>query len=145
VVHPVEKLLQVDIHDPTIPLRDDLLRSGDGLVRVPVGAKAVAVLGERRVPPLLKHLQDGLLHQPVQHGRNSQLPHPASRFGNLDPLGRPGLVTPLKQLGPNLRPVVTEVAGQLLDGHPVDARSTLVLTDSLERSLQIPWVTNLLH
>ena len=39
----------------------------------------------------------------------------------------------------------TKVARQRLDGHPVDAGGTLVLADSLERSLQVAWITNLLH
>ena len=79
VVDPVEKLLQVDIHDPAVALGDNLLGPGDGLVGVALRAESVAVLGERRVPSLLEYLQDRLLHQPVQYCRNPKfrIPLPA--------------------------------------------------------------------
>jgi hypothetical protein len=39
------------------------------------------VLGERRVPALLKNLQHGLLDQSVDDARHAELSDPAVRFG----------------------------------------------------------------
>jgi hypothetical protein len=42
VVDSVEELLQIDVHDPTVPLRDELLRRGHGLMRRATRTKAKA-------------------------------------------------------------------------------------------------------
>ena len=53
VVHSIEELLQVDIHDPAATLSDIPLRLGHRLVGRASGPKAIAVLGESPVPVLL--------------------------------------------------------------------------------------------
>jgi hypothetical protein len=59
------------------------------------------MLGKRRVPPLLEHLQQGLLDQSVDDARDAELSDPAVRLGDFDPLDRLRLVGSIEQLRPN--------------------------------------------
>ena len=47
---------------------------------------------------------------------------PSVPLRNLHPLHWPRVVGPVQKLLPNGRPVLTQVAGEFLNGHPVDAR-----------------------
>ena len=85
--------------------------------------EAVAVPTERRVESRLQHLQDGLLDEPVQHGRNPQLPDPSPTLRYLLPSYRLRLVGPRQQPLSDLPPVPAQVLWQLLHAHPVDART----------------------
>src|SRR5437763_13869485 len=73
------------------------LRLPDCLVSAPSRSKAVAVLGERRIEDRLQDLQNRLLDEPVEHGRNPQLPGPAPTLGDLTPEHRLRLVAPRQQ------------------------------------------------
>jgi len=70
-------------------------------------SEAVTVLGKRRVPLLLKHLQQGLLDQSVNDARYAELSDPALRLGYFDPFDRLRLVGSRVQLRPNAWPVLT--------------------------------------
>ena len=54
---------------------------------------------------------------------------PPSGFGNQNLLHRLGSVLSSQQLFPNPRPVLLQVARQIIHGHPVDARASLVGPD----------------
>jgi hypothetical protein len=108
-------------------------------------SEPVTVLGKRRVPALLKNLQQGLLDQSVDDARHAELSDPAVRLGYFDPLDRPRLVGSLEQLRPNARPVLPQVALGVVDGHPIDTRTALVLANAFPRSYEILSVAHLLH
>ena len=108
-------------------------------------AEPVAVFGKRRVPLRLKNLQHGLLDQSVDDTGDAEFPDPAVRLGYLDPLDRLGLVGSVEQLRPNAWPVLTQVVRGLVDGHPIDAGTALVLSNVLPRSFAIFPPAHLLH
>jgi hypothetical protein len=68
MVHSVEKLFEVEVHDPPIPARKVCLRGGYRLMRRPSRPKPVAVVGEGRVEDGLQHLQHRLLDKSVENG-----------------------------------------------------------------------------
>ena len=78
-----------------------------------------------------------LLDEPVEHGRDAELSHPAAALRNQLPLHRRGLVRPREQLLAELGPVRSQVVGQLLHRHPVDAGTALVLPHPLQRGLKV--------
>src|SRR3954464_6868712 len=88
--------------------------------------EAVAMLGKRRVPPLLQHLQHGLLDQSIDDARHAECSDPPVRLGYFDPLDRQGLVGSVEQLRPYAWPVLTQVGLGVVDGHPIHARAKAV-------------------
>src|SRR5271166_3057195 len=108
-------------------------------------SKAVAVLGKRRVPPLLENLQHSLLKQSVDDARHAELSDPAVRLGDFDPFDRLRLIGSLKQLSPNVWPALTQAILGGVDGHSINARTALVASNALPRSFEIPSITHLLH
>ena len=107
-------------------------------------SKPIAVMGERRVPPLLQNLHDRLLDEAIQHGRDAKLAHPSSiRFRDFHPLHRFRFVGPIQQLVPKL--VLLEIVAKLIDGHPVDAGATFVAPHLPQCFLQVRSFTYLLH
>src|SRR6516164_948988 len=71
VVNSVEEFLQIKIDRPVVAFGDILLRLRHCLMSRAPRPKAVAVLGKRRVPPLLQDLHYRLLDKSVQHSRNA--------------------------------------------------------------------------
>jgi len=134
VIDPVEKFFEVKIDHDAVALGDVLLCPGHRLVGGSSRPEAEAVLGERWVPPRLENLQQGLLDQSVDDARDAELSDPAIRLGYFDPLDRLRLVGSQKQLRPDVWPVLTQVGVGVLDGHPIDARATLVAANSFPRS-----------
>jgi hypothetical protein len=137
VVDPVEKLFQVKIYHPRIPLPDVGLGLRHRLVGTALRAKAVAPFRERRVPVCLQHLQQGLLDEPVEDDRYPQVSGPTPRLRDRHPAYRLGSIGSFHQRGPNRRPVGLEVRPQLLHAHPVDPRRTLVAADLAQRAPEI--------
>src|SRR6187455_1382426 len=101
------------------------------------GSKPVAVFRERRVPAALEDLQDRLLDQAIQHGGDAELAHPAVRFGEFDTPHRLRLVSPVEQLFPDDRPLLTQVVPGLVDGPAIDAGASLVGADSMPRFFEV--------
>src|SRR5262252_569173 len=108
-------------------------------------SEAVTVLGKRRVPALLKNLQQGLLDQSVDDTRHAELSDPAVRLGDFDPFDRLRLVGSREQLRPNAWPVLTQVVPGVGDGHPIHASATLVASNAFPRSYEILSIAHLLH
>src|SRR5215472_709708 len=107
--------------------------------------EAVAVLGERWIPPLLENLQQGLLDQSIDDARDAELSDPAIRLGDFDPLDRLRLVGSREQFRPDVWPVLTQIGLGARDGHPIDARATFVTANAFPRSYEICSVAHLLH
>src|SRR3990167_4760934 len=137
VVDPVEKFLQVNVHDVVIPLLNVSLCPPDGHVRTPAGAESETAVGERSIPARLQDLQDRLLNETVLHGRYPQEAHTAAQFGNLNPPDRFRLVRSLKERPPDSSPVAAQMIRQLFDGHPVDSGLAPILNHSSQCALQI--------
>lgn len=92
VIDPVEEFFEIKIGHDAVALCDVELRLGYRLVGGSPRPEAVAVLGERRVPPLLKNLQQSLLDQSVDDARDAEFANPAIGLGYFDPLDRSRLV-----------------------------------------------------
>jgi hypothetical protein len=145
VVDPVEKLLQVHIHHPAPARLDVSLRLTHCLMRTPPRPKTVAVFRETGIDHGLQDLQDGLLDEPVEYGRDAQLPHPTARLRNLAPLHHAWLVAIRKQLLPDPRPVVAKIGGKIIHRPAIHAGAPLIPLHPLERAQQIPSLDNALH
>src|SRR5437667_5451817 len=145
MIDPVEKFFEIKVNHDTVARGNVSLRLGHRLMGGASRSKAVTVLGKRRVPSFLKNLQQRLLDQSVDDARHAELSDPAVRLGDFDPLDRPRLVGSLEQLSPNARPVLPQVALGVVDGHPIDTRTALVLANAFPRSYAILSVAHLLH
>src|SRR6201993_2773498 len=145
VIDSVEKFFEIKIDHDAVALGDISLCLGHRLVGGSPRSEAVAVLGECWVPALLENLQHGLLDQPVDDAGDAELSDPAIRLRDFDPLDRLRLVRSREQLRPDVWPVLTQVGLGALNGHPIDARATLVAANSFPRSYEISSVAHLLH
>ncbi|MNZ67801.1 hypothetical protein D3C78_860570 [compost metagenome] len=131
MVYPVEELGKVHVHHPAKALPDEALGRFHGLVSASSRTEPVAGVGEVRVEEPAQYLGQGLLNQPVQGCRNTQLPHPvASGFRDFDPSDRAGAVGPCVQGLADGRPVLLEVFRKLVDRHAVDSGGTPVGLDA---------------
>ena len=85
MVYPVKEFFQVQIDHDGPAFRYVSLRLGQGVVRPASRSKAVAGCRKGWVQQRFQHLQERLLHEPVDDCRDAQLSHPAARFGDLRP------------------------------------------------------------
>ena len=145
MIDPVEEFFEIDVDHDVVAIGDVTLRLSHCLMGGAPRSEAVAVLGECRVPPLLENLQHGLLDQSVDDARHAELSDPAVRLRDFDPFDRLRLIGPLKQLNPNVWPVLTQVILGGVDSHSINARTALVASNALPRSFEIPSITHLLH
>jgi hypothetical protein len=74
VAHPVEELLQVEVHDDPVTRGEVLLRRAHRLMGRASGPEPVARRREGRVPGRLQHLQRRLLDEAVEHRRHAERP-----------------------------------------------------------------------
>src|SRR5262245_37782327 len=118
VVHPVEELLQVDVHYIAMPGRDVLLRPLHGPMRRAPRPEAEARLGERSVPLRLQHLHYLLLDEAVEHVRDANRPCATRCLRYLHAPYRLWLVGALQQLGPDRGPVLFQVGASSLTVMP---------------------------
>src|SRR5262249_16184838 len=107
VIDPVEKFFEIKIDHDRVARSDVLLCLSHRLVGGSPRPEAIAVLGERWVPPLLENLQQGLLDQSMDDAGDAELSDPAIRLGDFDPLDRLRLVGSREQLRPDVWPVLT--------------------------------------
>ena len=91
-----------------------------GLMREKLGLTSHEEGDGELVTAWLQHLQDRLLDEAVQHGRDAQYSHPTARLRDLHPLHRLRPVRPAQELSPDRWPVLTQVLRQFIDGHPVN-------------------------
>ncbi len=145
MVDSIEKFLEVQIYDKAVTRRDQFLRLLHRLMRRAARPKAVAVLGERRVPSRLQHLQRRLLDKSVNYTRNPERTSAARGLPYLDPPHRLRLVSAIKQLSPDRGPVFPQVRGQCVNGHAVASWRSLVAPDLLQRSPHVVTLDNRFH
>ncbi len=126
VVHSIEELLQVQVHDPALPFRHVAPRRLHGLVRVASRTKAVARLGKLGLEQRLQYLMQRLLEQPVHHRRNAQSAYPALRLRYLHLAHRRRHVLARQQRLSYLPPVRLQPWLQLGHRSSIDARRALV-------------------
>jgi hypothetical protein len=113
MVNPVKEFLQVNVHDVLVSLMDILLGLPDGIMGPAFGSKPVAVGRKVRVEDGCEHLENGLLDEPVYHGRDTQQPDTSVRFWDFDPSDRCWLVGSLQQLVFNGWPVLPEIISEV--------------------------------
>jgi hypothetical protein len=138
-------LLEVEIDNDAIAFGNVALRSGYRLVGGASRTEAVAVLGERWIPTLLQDLQQRLLDQSVDDTRYAEFSDPAIGLWYFDPFDRLWPIGPCKQLGSYVWPMLTQVTLGAVDGHPINARSSLVAPDALPRAYEVLSLAHLLH
>src|ERR1700746_545813 len=137
MIDPVEKFFEIKVNHNAVARGNVSLCLGHRLMGGASRSEAVTVLGKRRVPPLLEHLQQGLLDPAVDDARHAELSDPAVRLGYFDPPDRLRLVGSREQLRPNAWPVLTQVVPGVFDGHPIHARTALVPSNVFPRSYEI--------
>jgi hypothetical protein len=145
VVHTIEELLQIDVHDPAATLLHVALRVTHGVVRAAPRPEAVAVLREARIDSRLQDLQPDLLDEAVEHRRDAELALASAGLGDHHSSHRARLVAAREEVLTDREPVLTQEVGKLLDRHPVDAGAALVLPNSFQRGLQVPALARQLH
>lgn len=107
LMDPVEEFLQ--IHHPSVPISDILLRRLYRLLRRPPRTKPLAVFRKRPVPFALHYLHHRLLDESMQHCRNAKLAHSSIRLGDFHPFHRLRLIGPTQQLFPEDWPMLFQV------------------------------------
>jgi len=145
MVDSIKELFQINVDHIVVALSNVTLRLGYGLMSRASRSESVAVLGKRRVPPLLENLQQRLLDQSVDDTRNAEFSDPAIRLGYFDPSDRLRLVSSLKQLRPDSWPMLTQVFHGGVDGHTIHTRTTFVPTDAFPRYFEVLSIAHLLH
>src|SRR6516164_5594457 len=145
VVNSVEKSFQIEINHNVVAIGDVTLCLGYSLVGGPPRPKSETVLRKRRIPSLLENLQHGLLNQAVDDTGDAEFSDPAIRLRDFYPLNRLRPIVSVKQLRPNVWPVLTQESLRVVDGHPINARASFVPFNTLPRSFEVLSVAHLLH
>src|ERR1700730_5849779 len=140
-----KNFFEFKITPPAVACGDVLLRLSYCLMCRSSRSRTVAVVRERRVPPLLQYLHHRLLDESIQHRRDAKLSHPAVRFGDFHPPYRFRFVGPTQQLFSNRWPVLFIVVGELVHGDPVHSRATFITLHLSQCFLQVFSLTDLLH
>ena len=109
-----------------------------GILRASARTEAVAVCGEGRVNQRLQDLQQGLLDQPVGHGRYPQFPQATPGLGYLHPAYRLGPITARLQFFPYPGPVGLEIAGRFRDRQSIYPSTAAISLDAFPRHDQVP-------
>ena len=125
-----EELLQVDVHNKAPTFLHVGLRTTYRVVRTLSGPEAVVRIREGRVEQQLQDTQKGLLDEPVEDRRDAELTLAPAGLGDRHPSHRLRLIAPREQFLAQAQPVHTQIAGQFLDGHPVDAATSRVLSNA---------------
>ncbi|MPM89195.1 hypothetical protein SDC9_136303 [bioreactor metagenome] len=126
VIDGVEELGEVDVHGNGVAVLHIRLYLFDRLVGIAARSEAEARRREARFEDRREHLGDGLLDDPVHHGRDAQQPLAAVVLGDFHPADGLRTVTPGFELAAGVFPVRSQVGGKVLYGDAVDARRALV-------------------
>jgi hypothetical protein len=93
----------------------------------------------------LENLQHGLLNQAIDDTGDAEFPDSGIRLRDFNPLNRLRPVVSVKQLRPNVWPVLTQECLRVVDGHPINARASFVPFNTLPCSFEVLSVAHLLH
>lgn len=144
VVDGPEELLQIKVHTPVVALLYVFLRLRHRLLSRSPRSEPVAVRTERVVPSLLQYLIDRLLHKSIHHRRDAEFPRASSWLRYFNPSHRLWSIGACKKLLLHARPVLPQVVGQVLDGHPVCSRRSCVGFHASQCFLQVLLLAHLL-
>jgi hypothetical protein len=145
VVHAVEEPLQVHVHHEATTFVHVALRLRDRVVGAASRPKALAVRRKARVESRPEHLQDGLLDEPIDDGRDAELSLASARLRDRVPSHRRRLVRAREQSLAQRGPMRLQVLRQLIHRHPVDAGAAPVLPRPLQRGLKVRALAHALH
>src|SRR6266851_570226 len=122
--HTVEKLFQIKIDDPFVPVLQILLRLGDGRVTAAPWSEAMARWVKGRFPVRAEHVQHRLLNPPVDHVGNAKATLAASWLRNPDPANHPRAIGSVEQVTAKHRKKLVEMLAHLVDALSVRAGRT---------------------
>jgi len=126
VVHPIEELLQVEVHGMGITFPKVGLHLLYGLMRALARSEPITPRMEVIIDHIAQHLRDGLLDHSIQHRRNPQWTFAPAGFVDLHPPHRGRPVMARLQPGAHFAPVFPHPGRKVRDAHPVDARGTAI-------------------
>src|SRR3989304_6250636 len=110
-----------------------------------IGPEAETRFRELRIEDRRQDLRDGLLDQPINHGRYSQRPPAPARLRDHHPTPRLRAVAAIDKALANRRPLLAREFGEVLNGHAVDTRRTPVGLHPHPRAAQVLRREHLLH
>src|SRR5713226_5416761 len=143
--HTVEKLFQIKIDDPFVPVLQILLRLGDGRVTAAPWSEAMARWVKGRFPVRAEHVQHRLLNPPVNHIGNTQAALAASCLRNPDPANHPRAIGSIKQAPTKDWQKLAQMLAHLVDAPSIRARGTAVLCHFPKRPYQVFIARHLFH
>lgn len=109
----------------------------DGLVRVATRSETETRSRETRFEDRREHLGDGLLDDPVHHGRDAQQPLAAVVLGDFYPADGLWAVAPGFELTAGIFPVRPQVGGKVFYGDAVYSRCAFVGFHALPCTAQV--------
>jgi hypothetical protein len=136
-LNPVEKPVQVDVHDPFQAVLDAPPRDPHRLMGGPAGTEPERRPRETRIEDRREYLRDGLTDQPVQAGRHPQQTLAAPGLGDHHPADRRRPVRARVQSLPDRRPVQPQPRAKLPRGHAIHTGRTPIGLHTPQRPAQI--------
>jgi hypothetical protein len=121
------------------------LGSFDGHVGPTTRAKTVAPIVKGLLVLRAEHLVHRLLHDPIDHVRDSESSLTSTRLGDPHAPDIPGSIAPVQQAPPERGQTIFEVLSNFSDRLPVGARGSAICCDVLKRPSQVCIVGYLLH
>ena len=137
VIDRVEELGQIEVHRDASATLHVGLHLPDRLMCIAARSKAEARIREPRIEDRREHLGDGLLDHTVCDRGNSEHAFAAVGFGDFHPSHRLRPVSPALDPRAQRRPVFARMGGEVLHGHAVDARRSLVGLHPFPRARQV--------
>ena len=141
----VEEFRQVHIDAMTVSGADVGLYLLGCSVGGAAWSKAEARFRESGIEDRREDLQDGLLHQAIDHVGYAEMSLGAIRFGNRLPPGRTRLASSFQELSAHFRPLGPERGLESVQGDPVGARGSAVSLDVPPSRFHVGLVDNLFH
>ena len=137
MAYRVKEAFQVKVYHIVVAFAYYLPRFLQSMVAASSGAEAIATIGELTLVYGHQYLVDGLLHQSVDHSRDSQLAHLTIVLGYLYPKDGIRTVTTVKQRTYQCILVGAKPWEQLLTRHLVNTSASLILHHSFISLVQI--------
>jgi len=128
---------QIDVHNPSFPLRYVAARSRYRVVCRSVRAKSVAVLTHLRFKYFAQYLIDRLLQQAVLYRRDAEQAASTTCFGYLYCSHCCWLVVSGHYLFPDTRPVPFQMGLRIVDRFTIHPGNTIIALDRSPCSFQI--------
>src|SRR5713101_5160273 len=141
----IEKLFDIKIDDPFVPVLQIRLRLGDGRVTAAPRAETMARWVKGRFPVRAEHLQHRLLNPPVDHIGNTKAALAASWLRNPDPANHPRAIGSVEQVTAKHWEKLVEMLAHLVDAPSIRTRSPAVPCHFRKRTYQVFIAGHLFH